>query len=65
MSGKKSLWEQTGYTKSSPKKEEKKKVEKKSSNGLWSKLKSKFKGPKAAEAGTGFAKRMKKGMSGE
>ena len=57
MEKKKSLWEQMGRDTGSSD-EEKKKKEKKS-NGLWSKIKSKFKGPSASEAATGVAKRMK------
>ena len=38
-------------------KDKKKKKEK--SGGLWSKIRSKFDGPSASEAATGFAKRMK------
>lgn len=57
MEKKKSLWEQMGRDTGSSD-EEKKKKEKKS-GGLWSKIKSKFDGPSASEAATGFAKRMK------
>lgn len=57
MEKKKSLWEQMGRDTGSDSEEKEKK--KKKSGGLWSKIRSKFDGPSASEAATGFAKRMK------